>query len=538
MLVNRWRLPPHPAVTLAADRSWIENPFYDRNWQYLDHSLGILHSLFRTYTETGDTRYRTRAAVVLRDWVEDNPRYGSRSIFAWNDHATAHRAVVLACASRYLARDAWLQSALVLHGKTLADPGFYRYVGNHALNQNIGLLEIAHVLGRSDWKSLAVNRLSTLAANSIDAQGVTNEQAIGYQYYNYKRYSHARARIQAMGLAIPTSFGRVALMPRILAFATLPNGEYETIGDSDRQRSVGIPGTWAEFAAWAGQRGPRPPDTVAVYGAGYLFARSGWGDRRAFADEVALSLRWGPAQAIHGHLDHGAVTLYGSGARLLVDPGKYTYNANAWRSYFVGRSAHNVVTVDGVGWSGTARSDLLNTSRNSTMVTARVRMTGYPGVSHVRGVTFSRRLNYVLVDDRLGSSTWRTYRQLWHLTEDARPLVESSWFRTQRTRGNVQVRQLIASGATSRTVTGRTSPIQGWLAWEFGVRRAAPVVEVRKTGTSLRFLTLLVTAPGSPASGVSELKLTSNGYSVVIKVGAKKERVVVSGSSVSITPLN
>lgn len=171
------------------------------------------------------------------------------------------------------------------------------------------------------------------------------------------------------------------------------------------------------------------------------------------------------------------------------------------------------------------------------MVAARVRLSGIAGVGHVRGVVFSRNLDYVLVDDRLTSSTRRTYRQLWHLTEDARPTVEAAWFRTQRSRGNVQVRQLITGGTTSRVLTGRTSPIQGWVAWKHGVRTPAPVVEVVRGGTNVRFLTLLVPAAGTPSSCVSELKLTPTGYSVVIKVGGKRELVVVDGSRVSITPL-
>lgn len=538
LLANRWQLAIHPTVTLPANRSWTENPLGDNNWQFVDHSLRALHSLFQTYAVTGDERYRNRAVVLIRDWVTDNPRIGSRSPWAWNDHATALRATVLACATTYVPMDAWFLTALRTHGQTLADPGFYVGVGNHALNQSLGLLEIAHVLRRADWKTLAVNRLSTLAARSIDAQGVTNEQAVGYQQYNFGLYSAARQRILALGLTPPASFARVLQMPTFLAHATLPNGEYEMIGDTDRRRATSIPGTFAEFAATQGRTGRVPGDTVALYWAGYLFARTGWGATRPYADETFMSLRWGPAQFIHGHADHGSVTLYGAGSRLLVDPGKYTYNRDAYRTFFTGRSAHNVVTVDGVAWNRSAASTLLNQSRDARMVTARVRMTGNAGVTHVRGVTFSRRLGYVLVDDRLSSSSGRVYRQLWHLTEDARPYVQPTHFHTQRARGNVQVRQLIGSGTTSRVVAGQTSPIQGWVAWEFGKRLRAPVVEFRRAGGNVRFLTLLVPSAGAPSSSVSQLALTSTGYTVVVSIGGRRERVSVDGATVSITPLN
>jgi hypothetical protein len=111
-------------------------------------------------------------------------------------------------------------------------------------------------------------------------------------------------------------------------------------------------------------------------------------------------------------------------------------------------------------------------------------------------------------------------------------------FVTQRASGNVRVRQLNTAGVTSRVVSGRTAPIQGWLAWEFGKRVAAPVVEFRRSGTSARFLTLLMPAAGDPGCRISGLRLTATGYSVVVSSKGRSERVVVSGTTATITPLN
>lgn len=536
LLANRYRINVHPAVTIPADPSWTENPVNDANWEYQYQSQWLVLSLFQSWQATGDARYLDKAAFLLRDWWQDNPRSAPRSPVAWDKMGTALRGQVLACAWRFLPRSDWLTAAIDEHGRVLASASFYAGEGNWALNQNLGLLEIGAVRGRSDWMAIARDRLTALFERSVDSQGVTNEQSVYYQAYNYDRYRLAFTRLKAAGLALPASASRLNLMPGFLAQATLPNGEYQMIGDTDRMAARTLAGTAAEFAATKGVAGVRPTSTVAVYRAGWLFARTGWGERRAYGDEVNLSLRWGPGPIIHGHADAGSITLYGYGARLITDPGKYTYNWSEWRAWFKGRPSHNVVTVDGLAYNREPGSRLLSHSNNATMVTARVEMLGNPGVTHVRGVTFSRNLGYVLVEDRLSSTQRRTYRQLWHLTDDARPYVQATWFRTQRTRGNVQVRQLIG-GTTSRVLTGRTGPIQGWLAWEHGKKVAAPTVEVVRSGSSTRFLTLLLTAPGTPASGVSELKLTSTGYSVVIKVGAKRERVVVNGAAVTITPL-
>jgi hypothetical protein len=73
------------------------------------------------------------------------------------------------------------------------------------------------VLGRSDWLALARDRINALAAASIDSQGVTNEQSVGYQAYNYRRYRYAQVRLQELGLTPGWAFERVDMMPRLMA---------------------------------------------------------------------------------------------------------------------------------------------------------------------------------------------------------------------------------------------------------------------------------------------------------------------------------
>jgi hypothetical protein len=326
-------------------------------------------------------------------------------------------------------------------------------------------------------------------------------------------------------------------MPQFLAHATRPDGSWETLGDTDTTAPVPIAGTWAEFAATKGASGPKPPATLAVYRAGYLFARSGWGETRAFSNEVFLSLRFGPAPIIHGHADGTGITLFGYGSRLLVDPGKYSYNYDPYRTFAKGRTAHNVVTVDGLTWNSKAATTLVRHRATSTMVDAVTTTAGYTGVRQQRRVTFSRRLNYVLVEDRASSTVARRFRQLWHLSETSNPLVSTSSFRTRNARGNMLVRQLIPV-TSSGIVKGRTKPVQGWLFHTHGSRTAAPVVEVVKTGTSVRYLTLIVPAARQASATVSGLRTTATGYTVVVTVGGKSERVTVSATGASITPLN
>jgi hypothetical protein len=196
-----------------------------------------------------------------------------------------------------------------------------------------------------------------------------------------------------------------------------------------------------------------------------------------------------------------------------------------------------VVTVDGLAWDRSAPTTLLSRSGHDGAVDIRMRSKGYAGVTYTRRVSYMRRLDYVLVEDRLASSVRRTYRQAWHLPDGSAPVVSGGSVRTTRDRGNVLIRQLAAVDS-QRVVTGATSPIQGWISYVFNQKEAAPVVEVVRRGTNVRFLTLIVPAEGEATAAVTGLRLTTDGYRVTVTIGGHSDRVVVSGTLITVTPLS
>src|SRR5205085_10828984 len=122
----------------------------------------------------------------------------------------------------------------------------------------------------------------------------------------------------------------------------------------------------------------------------------------------------------------------------------------------------NVVTIDGLGWTSATSTPLLGSTLDDDLVFARLSSTGYAtaGIVSTRSVVFSRDLGFALVDDALTSPTPRTYRQLWHLVEDASPTITGADVVTHRTHGNLLIRDLTGA-ASLDVVTGTTSPVQG-----------------------------------------------------------------------------
>lgn len=534
LMAGRYKLGHHPLVSLGLRPTWSEDPLRDRNWRERLHMLRFLMALMIEWHDSGDRRYRDRALALVRSWIAHNPRSDPASAYSWGDHATAWRTMTLVCIARMMPRQTWLVRAIATHGAVLADPAFFVGRGNHALNQAMGLLDAGCYLRRKGWQRLAAQRIGRLVAKSISAQGVSNEQAIRYDLYDYLRFIAARDHLRACGYPAPRDFERVLRIPTFLAHATRPDGRYETLGDTTDRSATAIKGTPAEFAATRGRRGPRPRAEIAILKRGYAFGRTGWGEDRPFEDEAFFSLSFGSGQQMHGHDDGGAVTLYALGRQLLIDPGYGDYNASRWSAYFESRRAHNTVVAQGLR-SRATRATLLErasvTARSAELV---VRVRAYDGAVVRRRVVFSRRSGYLIVEDTIESRVTRTWRQLWHLREGSRPVTSGRRTWTRHGSGDLLIQQLVDRGATVHR-QGERDPLQGWISRAYGHHAPAPVVDHAIRGRSVRFVTVLIPFSGCTVPGISDVRLTRRGFSFVVHADGRRERVRATATDASIT---
>ena len=538
LMINKYTFPPHRTVTLPASLTWAEDPLHDANWRFQFHSMGWMLTLVFAWKNTGDKAYRKRAVLLAKSWINKNPKSHPPSDMSWNDHSTALRTIAFSCLARMLpTRQDWLQNAIAVHGATLADPNFYVYSSNHALNQNIGLLEAGCWLDRSYWEHLAADRITNLLPRSINSQGASNEASVYYEWYNFRRYNLAKDRLVACGQDVTSSFARVDKMPRFLAFATLPNGEYLNIGDGREQLAGSIPGTIAEFAATQGASGPKPDNTIAVYDAGFVFGRTGWGDTRPFADEIDV-------------LDQ--VRLVGRHPRASRRRGRDVLRR---RQRAAGRPRHQglrpgpvapLLRVPGRAQRGCAarphgKEHLQHDPGPQQGLQARLRR--QPEHRRVfrrdppaaRGLL--RRLGFMVVDDSMSSSRSEQAIQLWHapIGRHVKRNGADTW--TRGDGGDVLIRQLINTG-TTYVVKGTTNPIQGWLPNGWGKVAQAPVVE--QSGTRL---VPAIPHPARPVQhnlpevSVTDLTTGKNAFSFTITIGKASQHVEATPTGVKITDL-
>jgi len=532
LMAGYYQWAPHPEVHLGTALTWREDPF-DPNWRFQFHSLRWLWPLLSTTHKTGDVRYRDHAVAMARDWVASNPVNRPADPMAWNDHSAAWRALVLTCMARTLPTPpAWLTGALDLHRRMLADPAFYVDVGNHALNQDIGLLAISCATGASADRDLATQRIQRLLLESVDAQGVTNEQAVGYQHYNYERYVAASRMLTACGQQAHAIVDRVAAMPVVLAHLTLPNGYYETLGNTDRQRVAAFDHPALRWLRSGGEYGTPPAQTFVHYQAGFAAARTGWGHDRPLPEEGMLTARYGPRPSMHGHDDHGSITLYGHGQRLVVDPGKYAYVNDASRVYVNSRRAHNVVTVG----SETCHvpdqpSRIADVASDAEVDRFRLHVRTCQGMTWERAVAFVRATGEVVVVDDITAPSGTPVHQRWQLevgasvdTSDV-ARVGASW-----ASGAALLIEQLGAVSDVTSVAGERTPFRGWVSQRYGDLTAAPnllyAAPAYAGGTVTRFVTVL--RPSADAAAPASTIAGSAGGPVTVRVPT------ASGGTVSI----
>ena len=490
-------IEPFAPFPLPADPTWTEAPYEGhRTWRFNYHSLRWVLPLLLIGSETGDRAMLDEAGRLLRDWVETNPRAGAPDEMAWDDHAAAWRALVFACAVEPIGKPVWLTTAMERHADALMDIDFRAVAGNLALNQDAGLIVMGCLLDQLDWIGSAISSLIPHVTESVDADGVSNEQSIQYQRYNLLNYRRVLSYVDWCARDLPEVEQRIDRMDDFLAYATDPLGRLLQIGDSIivPAQDIGDPAT--RYVATAGAAGEAPTERLKIYPGGYAFLRSGWGEGvTRFKDETLFAFRFGPGRALHGHADHGAPILVSHGSRLLVDPGSKTLLDGDARDWVMSRDAHNAVVIDGRSWVASAGAAITTTCNDGRRFLGTVSGDGYGGATVSRTIAFDAEARVALLVDEVRQHDRRdalAARALFHAEAGATISIDGE--RATVTPASGEGRLLILSltpGATATVIRGATDPLQGYVVDENRLV-PAPVLSLARREVGPQWMTLIL----------------------------------------------
>lgn len=187
-------------------------------------------------------------------------------------------------------------------------PGLpYKQVHNHGAMSNIALIQAGTVFGVQEWIDVALGRLRADIGEVFEPCGMMYEQASVYQLHNIKLWEKAASML-----------GKELQAPRrALAALVRPDEVLEAIGDGN------------------------PLSGLEPSGESLWCEETGWGAFTTRASEH-LTLRFGPREVGHGHLDHGGITWFAAGVPVLSDRGLFDKRRDDRYDYAHGMSAHSV----------------------------------------------------------------------------------------------------------------------------------------------------------------------------------------------------
>jgi uncharacterized heparinase superfamily protein len=349
---------------------------------------------------TGDDHYGRGMIAALTQWMNANrPKRGVN----WSSSLeVAFRAISWIWALEFLRRSALLGSEtlarltkyLVLHGRHLERYlSTYFSPNTHLTGEALGLFYLGtyfpELTQAAAWRERGAGILLDQLSRHVLRDGVYFEQTVHYQRYTIDFYTHLWLLDEANGgtLSVEISPQLDALLEHVQCL-TRGDGTVPLLGDEDGGRLFfldarplnDLRGSLAVGAVLCGRpdfafvAGAPSADIVWLLGAdahdrfaaigklaprylsrafeegGVYIMRDGW--ERDSNHLVIDCGRHGTMNCGHAHADALAFELALRGHAVFVDPGTYTYTADAaQRDAFRSSVAHNAATVDGVGSS-------------------------------------------------------------------------------------------------------------------------------------------------------------------------------------------
>jgi len=554
LLGDVWPARGLPLPYLQWPLSWQEDPYHEAYWEFYFYGFRPEAALLYEWEQTGYAPYLEKLLAILRSYVAYDATRAENRVTFDNDHTSAYRAMELTNIyvklkiAGALPKDleAGLGRSLTKLGAFLSEARHFEADFNHGFNEGAALLLLAenfpHMAGASGWRALALERLKTMLANTIDTDGVEVENSPFYQVYVLGLVYQIAQWAKRYEPTLATPYAEAASkMLRYTAEITQPNGYLPMLGATATtympSQDPNVYGPMAaadpefDFAFTRGAKGAPPPDGAVLFPvSGQFVLRSPLGAVSNLPNQTYVTFNAGTYRTSHSDLDAMGMTLYSNGATLLPTSGLYTYTEEPWLEYFHGTRSHNTVVVDG---ADQAQGSAVAGSHGSTAggSTWASGVSGlYAGVTHRRTIVVLRQ-GLVLVLDELSSATSHRYAQTWHMAPGSSLTTGGEGTtRVKNASGtpSLTIAQADPVGLTAQNESGATEPIQGWYSNGYGAKQPGLALEDVRTGSTALFTTLLgagqyaaqsSTVSEAPVSGGHQARLCvggSVGYTVTV----------------------
>ena len=446
---------------------WRNPPVKDPAWRLQFEGLTWARPIGRRAAMDDQQEALRRVVNQVAAFHKQNPDPKTNS-YGWDEGTALRRLETENClwalTGNETLRRGMVADANVLLSKRYYGPP-YAPVHNHGLMANLQLLKAGQHLGYASWRSTAINRMVKEAPQAFSRGGVSWEQSSMYQTVNANLWDKAAVALtDAKQTSAAASVAKTVRAARIAyQWMTEPDGKIVQIGDSDE-----YPGG---FGSLTTPRSFRDSQT------GWIIGRWSWTDPKT----VYYTVRTGPARRGHGQHDRGGgVTFTAKGVRVLVGPGRYSYDLkDNYNAYQLSPQSHNVALPDGkrvTNAGGTYSAFTIQGPAHAWTLKDKMF-----GIDHTRTVNVIRDSATMKISDSFPSSS--LWRQYWHLDPQWQRVSYTS---TKLVFSHPSGRRLTitTTGRLSSITKGVTRPPAGWHFPTYGTRLQANEISIRSYGRS------------------------------------------------------
>jgi hypothetical protein len=518
LITDGWQANQVPSIPIAPPIDWADG-HGDENWHFQLNSLRPSIPFAYAAWQTGDTANLGRMLAVVDDWIDFNLVDDLPNGQKWYDMSTGLRAHYIAVTlaellqygpapgteegfDRTVEKLVW---ALHAHGERLADPSFLP-AGNHALFVVLGLATVCRVVPQfaecGEWPAYALEGVRRYVSDTVSSEHVTLEHSPEYHRFvalTLKQMDETALFDESLASAADGMLHNLLWMYH-------PNAEISLVGDS---YGVARLGESAELDYVLSEGGAGTVPTLAPTGffeAGFAILRDPW-SRRPFSGHSYLFFSAAHHSAVHKQADDFTFEWSRRGVPIIIDSGKFEYNASPERRFFVSTRAANTIEVDGashqvggVAAFGSALTDVGKTASGVQYASA-VATRRPSDVVHAR--VLAMHDDWLLVADRLTSGTEHTYRQWFGLHENFQLVGSTPVLTFNDSRGN-EVRLLtLGDHEATESARGQNTPeILGWISHAYQSRVPRWSVASRVVASNTTMVALLATPAVTSASAV------------------------------------
>lgn len=508
-------------LTLPID--WLEDPFNDRNWMFQLHAWRMLDAYFNR-GNIQDLRY---ASKIINDWVDFEKI--NKNKWLWYDMSVGLRALKI---TYYMSKCIelnidhgieYLDYLIHEHLRHLSNPEELN-LGNHGVFQLHGLKSLAYIVKRQSEKDYSLTLLKKYANTEMEkiifsqlgTDGVHTENSPDYHFFVHKRIEKIVDSPWWNDLS-ESALNLVSIANSAKPWLVFPDNRCVPIGDS----STGVPVNklppleeWpstkhgAHIGAKVGGYGViRTIESVPLCNSSFLFLQGSYYSHH------------------HKHADDLSFILQEKGINILIDPGKYSYQKDRFRDYFLSTKAHNTITVDGKNTSRTSDAAYGSAITHAPIYEAgRWLLTGQVNHKmnqyiHTRKIVYlpGKELYVVDVIDNQSQQRKRSLEQWWHFDKNLNVDITQSKQVSIRHPQNLNV--LMETETSNASYTYRYFKgyeagkfLIGWVSDSYLKYEPTPTVRVL---TTLEKKTILVTrfifddaVKGTPLIFLKEGKLS------------------------------